>query len=91
MSPAAAASTSRTRALTFTGRPPGHVPFTNVEMDGDWHPHSSDDVRRLSEPLTAHADRLRELADRLDGLTNAFDATKGTTPGAANPEKGRGS
>ncbi|MGW7657222.1 DUF6907 domain-containing protein [Streptomyces tendae] len=65
----------------FTEHPPSHVPFMNVEMDGDWHPHSSDDLRRLSESLTAHADRLGELADRLDGLTNAFDATKGTKPG----------
>ncbi|MFF6875232.1 DUF6907 domain-containing protein [Streptomyces sp. NPDC012474] len=74
----------------FTERPPGHVPFVNVEMDGDWHPHSSYDLRRLSDTLTAHADRPRELADRLDGLTNAFDATKGGTPAAANPEKGSG-
>ncbi|QFQ98490.1 hypothetical protein F9278_22485 [Streptomyces phaeolivaceus] len=60
----------------------------NVEMDGDWHPHGSDDLRRLSDTPTAHADRLRELADRLDGLTNAFDAAKGGMPAAATPEKG---
>ncbi|KOV58760.1 hypothetical protein ADL01_37025 [Streptomyces sp. NRRL WC-3618] len=60
----------------FTERPPGHVPFVNVEMDGDWYPHSSDDLRRLSDTLTAHADQLRALADRLDGLTNAFDAAQ---------------
>ncbi|WP_129308219.1 hypothetical protein [Streptomyces sp. L2] len=73
----------------FTERPPGHVPFVNVEMDGDWHPHSSDDLRRLSDTLTAHADGLRELADRLDGLANAFDARQRGTPAAANPEKSR--
>jgi hypothetical protein len=71
----------------FTEHPPGHVPFVNIEMDGDWHPHGSDDLRRLSATLAAHADRLRELADRLDDLTSAFDATQGDTPGAANPEK----
>ncbi|MFD5252857.1 DUF6907 domain-containing protein [Streptomyces bobili] len=74
----------------FTERPPGPTPFMNVEIDGDWHPHGSDDLRRLSDTLTAHADRLRELADRLDGLTNAFDATEGGTPAAAEPEKGGG-
>lgn len=60
----------------FTEHPPGHVPFVNVEMDGDWYPHGSHDLRRLSDTLTAHADQLRALADRLDGLTNAFDAAQ---------------
>ncbi|MFD5598123.1 DUF6907 domain-containing protein [Streptomyces griseorubiginosus] len=74
----------------FTECPPGHAPFMNVEMDGDWHPHGSDDLRRLSDTLTAHADRLRELADRLDDLTNAFDATERDTSAPTNPENGRG-
>ncbi len=74
----------------FTERPPGHVPFVNVEMDGAWYPHGSDDLRRLSGSLTAHADRLRELADHLDGLTNDFDATQRGTPPAGNPGKGPG-
>lgn len=74
----------------FTERPPDHVPFVNVEMAGDWYPHGSDDLRRLSGSLTAHADRLRELADRLDGLTDAFDAAQRGTPAVANPEKGPG-
>lgn len=30
----------------FTELTPGHAPFMNVEMDGDWHPHSSGDRRR---------------------------------------------
>lgn len=47
----------------FTELLPGHVPFTNVESDGDWYPHGSDDVRRLSDTLTAHADGLRERRD----------------------------
>ncbi|WP_432031622.1 DUF6907 domain-containing protein [Streptomyces antibioticus] len=74
----------------FTERPPGHVPFVNVEMDGDRHPHGSDDLRRLADTLTAHADEIRKLADRLDGLANAFDATQRGAPAAANPEKSRG-
>lgn len=73
-------STSRGTALIlsacfeqrpFTEHPPGHAPFVNVELCGDWYPHDSADLRRLADNLVAHAGPLRDLADRLDVLTSA--------------------
>lgn len=55
-------------------------------MDGDWYPHGPDDLRRLAGSLTAHADQLQELADRLGGLTDDFEATKRGMPAVANPD-----